>query len=59
MKKLTAIRKRLQKQRGRFPEIAKDTGLGLEWLRKLSQGRFNEIGLGRYERLTDWLDAHE
>jgi transcriptional regulator with XRE-family HTH domain len=40
------------------PEIAKRAGVGLEWLKKLSQGRFNDPGVKLIQKLHDFLELY-
>jgi hypothetical protein len=52
------LRDRLRAHKGRFPAIAEETGLGIDWLRKFAQGRFKDVGVARYDTLEEWLDAN-
>lgn len=47
----------LASQKGRLPKIAKETGLGLEWLRKLTGGYIRDPGLSKIERLSVYMNS--
>ena len=46
----------LATQKGRLPSIAKEAGLGLEWLRKLVAGQINDPGASKIEKLREYMD---
>ena len=45
----------LATQKGRLPSIAKEAGLGLEWLRKLVAGQINDPGASKIEKLRAYM----
>jgi adenylosuccinate lyase len=45
----------LATQKGRLPSIAKEAGLGLEWLRKLVAGQINDPGASKIEKLREYM----
>lgn len=45
----------LATQKGRLPRIAKEAGLGLEWLRKLVAGQINDPGASKIEKLREYM----
>ena len=45
----------LEKQKGHLPAIAQETGLGLEWLRKLVGGHIEDPGISKIERLLAYM----
>ncbi len=47
----------LDTQKGRLPAVAKDTGLGLEWLRKLIGGHIHDPGYSKIEKLRDYMKS--
>jgi len=48
----------LETQKGRLPKIAKETGLGLEWLRKLTGGYIRDPGISKIEKLETYMNKH-
>jgi len=40
-------------------EIARDTGLGKEWLSKLSRGLITDPGVSKIERLHEYLKSNK
>jgi adenylosuccinate lyase len=46
----------LDAQKGRLPTVAKETGLGIEWLRKLAAGHIPEPGLNKIEKLRAYMN---
>lgn len=46
----------LETQKGRLPSIAKEAGLGLEWLRKLVAGHIRDPGASKIERLWAYIN---
>jgi len=48
----------LETQKGRLPKIATETGLGLEWLRKLAGGYIRDPGVGKIEKLEIYMNKH-
>ncbi len=47
----------LETQKGHLPTIAQDTGLGLEWLRKLVGGHIQDPGNSKIETLRAYMNA--
>lgn len=47
----------LIRDKGSWPQTAADTGLGREWLSKLSQGAIDDPGVNKIERLHAYLSA--
>ena len=45
----------LDTQKGRLPAVAKETGLGLEWLRKLIGGHIHDPGYSKIEKLRAYM----
>lgn len=45
----------LARDKGNWPVTAKDTGLGREWISKLSQGLIADPGINKIERLHHYL----
>lgn len=43
------------REHGRYREVAEATGLGYEWLAKLSQGAIQDPGVNKIERLHKFL----
>ena len=46
----------LDAQKGRLPTVAKETGLGLEWLRKLVAGHIQDPGVSKIEKLRAYMN---
>ncbi len=46
----------LESQKGRLPRIAKEAGLGLEWLRKLVAGHIRDPGASKIEKLWAYIN---
>lgn len=46
----------LETQKGRLPRIAKEAGLGLEWLRKLVAGHIHDPGASKIEKLREYIN---
>ncbi len=46
----------LDRQKGRLPTVAKETGLGLEWLRKLAAGHIRDPGVHKIEKLRAYMN---
>jgi len=46
----------LETQKGHLPTIAQDTGLGLEWLRKLVGGHIQDPGISKIETLHAYMN---
>ncbi len=49
----------LKTQKGRLPLIAHETGLGLEWLRKLVGGHIADPGISKIEKLRDYMNTNK
>jgi len=47
----------LDTQKGRLPAVAKETGLGLEWLRKLIGGHIHDPGYSKIEKLHAYMKS--
>ncbi len=45
----------LETQKGHLPSIAKEAGLGLEWLRKLVAGHIHDPGASKIEKLREYM----
>lgn len=45
----------LNRDKGFWPQTATDTGLGREWLSKLSQGAIGDPGVVKIEKLNTYL----
>jgi adenylosuccinate lyase len=45
----------LEAQKGRLPTVARETGLGLEWLRKLAAGHIQDPGISKIEKLENYM----
>lgn len=45
----------LAERKGQWPAICAATGLGYDWLTKLAQGRINDPGVRKIQRLHDHL----
>lgn len=41
----------LESRRGEWPLIAQETGIDYQWLSKFAQGKFNDPGVSRVEKL--------
>lgn len=54
---LEETRQMLQRDKGDWPTTAKETGLGREWLAKLSQGAISDPGVNKIEKLNAYLKA--
>jgi adenylosuccinate lyase len=54
---VTEILQFLDTQKGRLPAVAKDTGLGLEWLRKLIGGHIHDPGYSKIEKLRTYMKS--
>ena len=52
-------RRLLRERRGSYPEIAEETGLGIEWMQKVSQGVIRGEAVDRIERLRNYLEASD
>lgn len=46
----------LETQKGHLPRIAREAGLGLEWLRKLVAGQIHDPGASKVEKLRAYID---
>lgn len=53
---LTKTIELLNKDKGNWPETAKETGLGREWLAKLSAGLIGDPGVNKIEVLHEYLN---
>lgn len=54
---LTQTLAELGRRRGRWPVICRDTGLDYQWLTKLAQGRIDDPGIKKIQRLHDYFMA--
>jgi transcriptional regulator with XRE-family HTH domain len=43
----------LQAHKGRWPDLAERAGVDYSWLTKLAQGRINDPGIQKIQRLAD------
>lgn len=50
--------KALAERRGKWPQICRDTGLDYDWLTKLAQGRIQDPGVKKIQRLHDYFFPH-
>lgn len=50
---------KLLKKRGGYRDIARATGLGYDWLLKLSAGEIGDPGVNRIERLHNFLISED
>lgn len=57
MDRIESARKQVNQYRGRYQEIAKAVGVSVKWVNKFAQGRLEEPGARKFERLEKWLDA--
>lgn len=55
MDTVSTLRASLGRRKGEWPTICARTGLSYWWLTKLAQGRIAEPGLGKVERLQQYL----
>ena len=46
----------LDSQKGRLPAVAKETGVGLEWLRRLTGGHIRDPGYSKIEKLRTYMN---
>ena len=44
----------LERYKGLWPRMAKDTGLGYPWISRLAQGKIEDPGAAKLERLIQW-----
>lgn len=58
MDTITLLRDQLAARRGTWREICAETGLSYWWLTAFAQGRFDEPGLSKIERLQRYIAAH-
>jgi len=52
------VRDLLNARKGEWPSICKQTGLGYSWLTKFAQGRIPSPGVGRIEKLSQFLEPN-
>lgn len=57
MNRVESARKRVVLYRGRYQEIAKAVGVSVKWVNKFAQGRLDEPGALKFEKLEKWLEA--
>jgi adenylosuccinate lyase len=48
----------LTTQKGKLPSVAREAGLGLEWLRKLVAGQIHDPGASKIEKLRAYMHEH-
>jgi transcriptional regulator with XRE-family HTH domain len=48
----------LQAHKGKWPDLAREAGVDYSWLTKLAQGRINDPGIQKIQRLADAM-GHE
>jgi transcriptional regulator with XRE-family HTH domain len=56
MDSVDAARKQVTKYRGRYAEIAEAVGVSVKWVNKFAQGKLEEPGARKFERLQEWLE---
>ena len=56
---LDTTRRLLAARKQSLPKIAASTGLDFEWLSKMSQGRINDPGVQKVQKLHDYLITEE
>ena len=54
---LTNTIEELSRRRGQWPAICRSTGLDYHWLTKLAQGRINDPGIKKIQRLADFFNG--
>lgn len=59
MTTVQSLRSRLQARRGEWPAIATSAGLSYWWVMKVGQGKIEEPGLTKVERLVAELDRRD
>ena len=47
----------LRKHRGHWPTIARETGLGYQWIIKLAADKIPDPGVVKIEKLLAWRDG--
>lgn len=57
MDNIDAARKRVNQFRGRYPEIAEAVGVSVRWVNKFAQGKLEEPGARKFQKLQKWLAA--
>lgn len=53
------LRERLRAFSGRYPEVARDADLSIDWVRQFASGRYTDIKLSSATKLQNWLEANE
>lgn len=57
MDRIETARRKVNKHRGRYGEIAKHVGVSVRWVNKFAQGLLSEPGARKFEKLEQWLAA--
>ena len=57
MDSIETARRQVNKQKGRYAEIAKAVGVSVKWVNKFAQGKLEEPGARKFEKLQQWLSA--
>lgn len=55
---LDSVLTELRARRGDWPALCRETGLSYWWLIKFGQGRINEPGILKVQRLSDYFAAN-
>ena len=55
---MPTLRADLQRARGRWPQIARDTGVSHSTIARAARGRIPTPQIDTYESLRGWLDAN-
>jgi transcriptional regulator with XRE-family HTH domain len=55
MDRIETARRQVTKYRGRYAEIAEAVGVSVKWVNKFAQGKLEEPGARKFEKLEDWL----
>jgi hypothetical protein len=58
MSLITSTRSELMARKGDWPEICQLTGLSYWWLIKFAQGRIEEPGVSKLEKLMEHFEAN-
>lgn len=58
MSLVTTVRTELVARKGDWPAICRQTGLSYWWVTKFAQGRIDNPGVLKLERLTDHFESH-
>jgi transcriptional regulator with XRE-family HTH domain len=58
MDRIETARRKVNEHKGRYAEIAKSLGVSIVWVSKFAQGRLDEPGARKFEKLERWLAAN-